>query len=152
MKERRLWLPLLALGLAMVLFAAGCSTKGNNNNAESSETASSSAVTASPSESAAAGLTDSIVVKHAMGQATLDGVPSRIVVLDNGALDNVLALGVKPVGAPTVQLDNPFPASNGSLASCSSTVSCICSVTTTITKNKNAKCSRSRKTCLRKRG
>lgn len=110
MKESRFWLPLLALGLAMVLFAAGCSTNGNNNNAGSPEPASPAASTAAPSESGTAAPSENIVVKHAMGEATLDGVPSRVVVLDNGALDNVLALGVKPVGAPTVQLDNPFPA------------------------------------------
>ncbi|WP_027085533.1 ABC transporter substrate-binding protein [Cohnella panacarvi] len=110
MKERRIRLPLLVLGLALVLIAAGCSTSGNNNNAGSPEAASPATSAAAPSESAAAATSETIVVKHAMGEATIDGVPSRVVVLDNGALDNVLALGVKPVGAPTVQLDNPFPA------------------------------------------
>jgi len=109
MRESRFRLRLLVVGLTMVLFAAGCSTNGNNNHA-GSEPANSAASTAAPSESAAAAPSETIVVKHAMGEATLDGVPSRVVVLDNGALDNVLALGVKPVGAPTVQLDNPFPA------------------------------------------
>ncbi len=38
------------------------------------------------------------VVKHAKGQATINGTPKRVVVLDTGELDSVLALGVKPVG------------------------------------------------------
>lgn len=39
------------------------------------------------------------VVTHAMGQATIHGQPKRVVVLDTGELDEVLALGVRPVGA-----------------------------------------------------
>lgn len=48
------------------------------------------------------------VVKHAMGETKVPVNPERIVVLDNGALDNLLALNVKPTGAATVSLDEPF--------------------------------------------
>jgi iron complex transport system substrate-binding protein len=48
------------------------------------------------------------VVTHAMGEASVPADPQRIVVLDNGALDNLLALGTKPVGATTVSLEDPF--------------------------------------------
>ncbi|WP_138753127.1 ABC transporter substrate-binding protein [Paenibacillus sinopodophylli] len=41
-------------------------------------------------------------VKHANGETSIPVNPSRVVVLDNGALDNLLALGVKPVGAPSI--------------------------------------------------
>ncbi|GLY54409.1 iron-siderophore ABC transporter substrate-binding protein [Lentzea sp. NBRC 102530] len=37
-------------------------------------------------------------VKHAMGETKLDKKPERVVVLDTGELDNVVALGIKPVG------------------------------------------------------
>ncbi len=37
------------------------------------------------------------VVQHAKGQTTIPGTPQRVVVLDTGELDSVLALGVKPV-------------------------------------------------------
>ncbi|EWM16131.1 ABC transporter substrate-binding protein [Kutzneria sp. 744] len=37
-------------------------------------------------------------ITHAMGKTTLDHKPTRVVVLDTGELDNVVALGVKPVG------------------------------------------------------
>jgi iron complex transport system substrate-binding protein len=43
------------------------------------------------------------VIAHAKGQTTINGNPQRVVVLDTGELDAVLALGVKPVG--TVQPD-----------------------------------------------
>ncbi|HEX6339713.1 iron-siderophore ABC transporter substrate-binding protein [Umezawaea sp.] len=37
-------------------------------------------------------------IRHAMGETTLEKKPERVVVLDGGELDNVVALGVKPVG------------------------------------------------------
>ncbi|WP_086819269.1 ABC transporter substrate-binding protein [Allokutzneria sp. NRRL B-24872] len=37
-------------------------------------------------------------IKHAMGSTTLQKRPERVIVLDGGELDNVVALGVKPVG------------------------------------------------------
>ncbi|MGH3904626.1 MAG: ABC transporter substrate-binding protein [Pseudonocardiaceae bacterium] len=39
------------------------------------------------------------VVQHAMGNTEIAGQPKRVVVLDTGELDSVLALGVTPVGA-----------------------------------------------------
>lgn len=39
------------------------------------------------------------VVKHAMGSTEITANPTRVVVLDTGELDSVLALGVTPVGA-----------------------------------------------------
>jgi iron complex transport system substrate-binding protein len=38
-------------------------------------------------------------VQHAMGSTEITGIPQRVVVLDTGELDSVLALGVTPVGA-----------------------------------------------------
>ncbi|CAL9506372.1 ABC transporter substrate-binding protein [Streptomyces sp. enrichment culture] len=41
-------------------------------------------------------------IEHAMGETELKAQPKRVVVLDVGELDNVVSLGVKPVGlAPT---------------------------------------------------
>ncbi|MEW2397079.1 iron-siderophore ABC transporter substrate-binding protein [Streptomyces sp. NPDC046862] len=41
-------------------------------------------------------------IRHAMGETELKSRPKRVVVLDVGELDNVVSLGVKPVGyAPT---------------------------------------------------
>lgn len=41
-------------------------------------------------------------IEHAMGETEIESEPKRVVVLDVGELDNVVSLGVKPVGlAPT---------------------------------------------------
>ncbi|MGH3976184.1 MAG: ABC transporter substrate-binding protein, partial [Pseudonocardiaceae bacterium] len=39
------------------------------------------------------------IVRHAMGSTEITGKPRRVVVLDTGELDSVLALGITPVGA-----------------------------------------------------
>ena len=38
-------------------------------------------------------------VRHAMGSTDIKGAPERVVVLDTGELDSVVALGLEPVGA-----------------------------------------------------
>jgi iron complex transport system substrate-binding protein len=43
--------------------------------------------------------TASRTVQHAMGKTEITGKPKRVVVLDTGELDSVLALGITPVGA-----------------------------------------------------
>lgn len=45
-----------------------------------------------------------------MGTAEVPTAPQRVVVLDTGELDSVLALGVKPVGAVTAFADGEFQA------------------------------------------
>jgi iron complex transport system substrate-binding protein len=45
-------------------------------------------------------------VTHAMGTTEIDGAPERVVVLDTGELDSVLALGVTPVGAVAADLES----------------------------------------------
>lgn len=49
-------------------------------------------------------------VTHAMGTTRISGVPERVVVLDTGELDSVVALGVKPVGAVEPIAGAGFPA------------------------------------------
>ncbi|USB31590.1 iron-siderophore ABC transporter substrate-binding protein [Paenibacillus sp. YPG26] len=96
-RKKTLWLIMLVV-LAGALSA--CSTSGSKD----------TAVKTSGEPAKTADTAKEIVINHAMGKETLKGVPQRVVVLDNGALDNLLALGVKPVGAPTVQLEDPYPA------------------------------------------
>jgi len=47
-------------------------------------------------------------VEHAMGVAKVPVAPERVVVLDTGELDDALALGVKPVGAVTIDVSTDF--------------------------------------------
>lgn len=47
-------------------------------------------------------------VRHARGETVLDAAPQRVVVLDTGELDDVLSLGLTPVGVATT--DGQIPA------------------------------------------
>lgn len=49
-------------------------------------------------------------IVHAMGTTAVPASPQRVVVLDTGELDSVLALGVTPVGAVTAFADGTFQA------------------------------------------
>ncbi|MEU9119359.1 iron-siderophore ABC transporter substrate-binding protein [Streptomyces sp. NPDC048506] len=48
-------------------------------------------------------------IKHAMGSTPLKAAPKRVVVLDVGELDNVVSLGVKPVGYAPTEGDEAIP-------------------------------------------
>lgn len=48
-------------------------------------------------------------VAHAMGTTEVPANPQRVVVLDTGELDSVLALGVTPVGATSPVANGPLP-------------------------------------------
>jgi iron complex transport system substrate-binding protein len=48
-------------------------------------------------------------VKHALGETKLEKKPERVVVLDSGELDGVLALGITPVGMATTAGQNGVP-------------------------------------------
>jgi iron complex transport system substrate-binding protein len=49
-------------------------------------------------------------VEHALGTTEIEGAPERVVVLDTGELDAVLALGVTPVGAVRTDVSDALPA------------------------------------------
>lgn len=85
----------LFVGLfCILLILAGCSSTPTKN------TSSEEIKSAKPKD---------LVVTHSMGEATITVSPKKVVVLDPGALDNILALGVKPIGATTMSLELPFP-------------------------------------------
>lgn len=48
-------------------------------------------------------------VKHANGTTEIEEAPKRVVVLDTGELDDVLALGITPVGMVTTEGAHPVP-------------------------------------------
>lgn len=48
-------------------------------------------------------------VAHALGETEVTGTPERVVVLDTGELDTVLALGVTPVGAVRTDVSAELP-------------------------------------------
>ena len=49
-------------------------------------------------------------VEHALGTTEIAGTPERVVVLDTGELDAVLALGVTPVGSVRTDVSDALPA------------------------------------------
>jgi iron complex transport system substrate-binding protein len=83
----------------LMLFTAACSA---GNETESVSTANETNQEAKKAKTR--------VIQHAMGESKVTIEPKRIIVLDNGTLDNLLALGIKPIGAPTVFLEEPYPA------------------------------------------
>ena len=56
-----------------------------------------------------AGASGTRTVTHAMGTTEVPAAPQRVVVLDTGELDSVLALGVTPVGATSPVANGPLP-------------------------------------------
>ena len=48
-------------------------------------------------------------VKHALGETKLDKKPEKVVVLDSGELDDVLALGITPIGMATTAGQSGVP-------------------------------------------
>ncbi len=78
--------PLLIIGLLMLMMLCACS-----------QTATDHQKFTNSQESTLANLR---IVKHYMGETKLPISPTRVVVLDGPSTEAVLALGVKPVGAP----------------------------------------------------
>ncbi|WP_168120190.1 iron-siderophore ABC transporter substrate-binding protein [Paenibacillus sp. HB172176] len=96
---RSLWFAALLVGM---LLAVGCGNSLNHSNVGEGENDRNADV-----ENMTEGQTQTI--KHAMGETKVPLHPVRVVVLDSGALDNVLALGVTPVGAPSIiAVENGF--------------------------------------------
>jgi iron complex transport system substrate-binding protein len=88
----------ILLALALALAGCGNSSKGGQT------------PTGNDSKPAAQEPAKERVVEHAMGKTKVPVNPQRVVVLDTGELDIVLALGVKPVGAVIAPEENDFPA------------------------------------------
>ncbi len=86
--------------LAAMLVLAGCGGAKSGASEQPKEAPKSEAPAPAPDR----------VVKHAMGESKVPANPQRIVVLDTGELDSMVALGIKPVGATTVFQDGSFQA------------------------------------------
>ncbi len=105
----------LALASALALTACGGSSDSEGSNAKASagaagkkDVAKGGKDFADAAKKTAAMGTDAKAgewprtIEHAMGETEIESEPKRVVVLDVGELDNVVSLGVKPVGlAPT---------------------------------------------------
>ncbi|MGO4184296.1 ABC transporter substrate-binding protein [Paenibacillus sp. TAF43_2] len=95
---------LLSLIGLMILVLSACSS------AESSTENNGMKSTEKPSEATSEPAVDR-TVKDAYGDVLVPASPEKIVVLDIGALDNLLELGITPIGAPSIlAAGDPYPA------------------------------------------
>ncbi|MFC8196144.1 ABC transporter substrate-binding protein [Streptomyces sp. NPDC057298] len=115
MSPRRRGSAAVALAVAAALSLAACSSGAAGSDSKKSDNGSGSKSVAvggedfskAAEETAKMGTTAKAgefprTIEHAMGETELKAEPKRVVVLDVGELDNVVSLGVKPVGwAPT---------------------------------------------------
>ncbi len=99
--------------LAFVLILTACGNKENNNagatetsSAVASEPAASESASPAASESGAANETRTF--KHVLGETTITGIPQRVVVLEWTHAEDVLALGVQPVGIADIENMNKW--------------------------------------------
>ena len=115
LRTRRLVLRAVGATLAIGLLAgcgAGATTGSGAGNADvatgGSKFTTADAETAKLGTDAAPGVFPR-VIKHASGETTIEKKPTRVVVLDTGELDDVLSLGITPVGIPTTKGKNSIP-------------------------------------------
>jgi len=113
------WGALLIIGF-MVFVLAACTSDSSNGNAAKSANGETSTGTnnstkantnADKASEEATKSSETRTVKDAYGEVTVPANPSKIVVLDIGGLDNLLELGIKPIGAPSIlAAGDPYPA------------------------------------------
>jgi iron complex transport system substrate-binding protein len=92
---------ILAVIMVMLTVLTGCGAN-NGNGVQATAEAPASQPAATATEQTAEQSNGTQKVKHAAGETEIPLNPAKVVVLDNGALDNLLALGLKPVGAPSI--------------------------------------------------
>lgn len=112
--------PLIAATAALALAAAGCGSPSENaadkavgaGNADvakgGSQFGTADAATAKLGTDAAPGAFPRTIT-HANGTTEIKTKPSRVVVLDTGEMDDVISLGLTPVGIPSTQGANAVP-------------------------------------------
>lgn len=108
-KSHSLW-SVTTVFIILVLLVTGCGAAAVDSNTaavEANQSAQQSAETnAAEEDKSTETSTDAAAqvqkIKHAMGETDVPLNPAKVVVLDNGALDNLLALGVTPVGAASI--------------------------------------------------
>lgn len=97
-----------ALLAILMLVLAGC---GNAGSGAATNSAAETGTADTKQEEQAANAAETRTITDAYGEVEVPANASRVVVLDIGALDNLLQMGVKPVGAPSILAPgDPYPA------------------------------------------
>lgn len=99
-------LAILVICAVMLLSACGAGNTGSNNGGNASSNNNSAVTTPVTTDEATEG--QSRVIKHAMGETTIEGTPERVVILTNEGTEALLAVGVKPVGAVQSWIGDPW--------------------------------------------
>lgn len=95
---------LTTLLLPLLLLAAACGDDDTATGASTATTGGAAETTTVEGDDAAFPRT----IDHAMGSTEIPEQPERVVVLDTGELDSVIALGVTPVGAVRAPVEEGF--------------------------------------------
>ncbi|WP_256757728.1 ABC transporter substrate-binding protein [Cohnella sp. WQ 127256] len=105
-----IYFSVLALMLT-ILAGCGSSESSNANNKTPESVAPAATETASEDGNTQTSTSATRIVKDSYEDVEVPENPERIVVLDIGALDNLLELGIKPIGAPSIlSAGDPYPA------------------------------------------
>ncbi len=104
-------------GVALVAgLIAGCGTSGGSGSAAGNADVATGGSKFTTADQETAKLARTLppgvfprTLKHANGETTLEKKPTRVVVLDTGELDDVVTLGITPVGMATTEGANPVP-------------------------------------------
>nr|WP_115995109.1 iron-siderophore ABC transporter substrate-binding protein [Cohnella lupini] len=91
--------------LAFVLVLTACGNKEYN---EAGATGTSSPAASEPAVSESAASNETRTFKHVMGETKITGIPQRVVVLEWTHAEDVLALGVQPVGIADIENMNKW--------------------------------------------
>ncbi|QJD82973.1 ABC transporter substrate-binding protein [Cohnella herbarum] len=110
--HRKSWIYLSVLVLLLTVLAGCGNSESDTTNGNTSGSATpASTETAANATDNQANTAATRVVKDAYEEVEVPENPERIVVLDIGALDNLLELGIKPIGAPSIlTAGDPYPA------------------------------------------
>ncbi|MFI6943042.1 ABC transporter substrate-binding protein [Streptomyces sp. NPDC050418] len=122
MSLRRRGTAAAALAVAAALTLGACSADSGDGGKEKSENGSGSKKVATGGEDFAKAAEETAkmgtdakpgeyprTLTHALGKTELKAQPKRVVVLDVGELDNVVSLGIKPVGYAPTEGDDGIP-------------------------------------------
>lgn len=103
------------LALPLALLAAACGSDEATSEASADSTSEASSNTTEPPASESSDTTNEATagafprtIEHAMGTTEIPERPERVVVLDTGELDSVVALGITPVGAVRAPVEDGF--------------------------------------------
>ncbi|NQX59720.1 ABC transporter substrate-binding protein [Paenibacillus qinlingensis] len=106
-KKSRAWVTTMVV-ICFALMLSACSTGSTVTPAPTNGVTQAPATSSSPTAAVNKEADTTRVIKHAMGETTIKGTPSRVVILTNEGTEALLAVGVKPIGAVMSWLGEPW--------------------------------------------